>query len=125
MEKKAMKLDFLSAAGTYSHIVEAGDFLYLSGQLPVDIQKNIREMDDVKKATGICLGNIKRALEHVGSNMNKVVKTTVFLRDMATFNDMNEVFKEWFAVDPPARSCVAVKTIPGDFPIEIEVVALK
>lgn len=125
MEKKAMKLDFLSAAGPYSHIVEAGDFLFFSGQLPIDIGNNIREMNDVKKATEICLGNIKRSLEHVGSNMNKVVKTTVFLRDMATFNDMNEVFKVWFPTDPPARSCVAVKTIPGDFPIEIEVVALK
>jgi 2-iminobutanoate/2-iminopropanoate deaminase len=125
MEKKAMKLDFLSAAGPYSHIVEAGDFYFLSGQLPVDIEKNIREMDDVKKATGVCLGNIKRALETVGSNMNKVVKTTVFLRDMGAFNDMNEVFKVYFPSDPPARTCVAVKTIPGDFPIEIEVVALR
>jgi 2-iminobutanoate/2-iminopropanoate deaminase len=125
MEKKAMKMDFLSAAGPYSHIVEAGDFLFFSGQLPVDIEKNIREMTDVKKATEICLGNIKRSLEHVGSNMNKVVKTTVFLRDMGDFNAMNEVFGAYFATNPPARSCVAVKTIPGDFPVEIEIVALK
>lgn len=125
MEKKAIKLDFLSAAGPYSHIVQAGDFYFFSGQLPIDIEKNVREMNDVKKATEICLGNIKRSLEHIGSSMDKVVKTMVFLRDMSSFNDMNEVYKAFFPENPPARTCVAVKTIPGDFPIEIEVVAIK
>jgi len=125
MEKKAVQVDFLSKAGPYSHIVEAGEFCFLSGMLPVDPGKNIREMDDIKKATGVCLDNIKRLLEHTGSNLGKVVKVTVFLREMSYFNDMNDVYKAYFPENPPARTCVAVKTIPGGFPIEIEVVALR
>ena len=57
--------------------------------------------------------------------MDKVVKTTVFLRDMADFNSMNEAYKTFFPEDPPARSCVAVKEVPGNFPLEIEVIAIK
>ena len=125
MKKKAMKFDFLSAAGPYSHVVEAGDFYFFSGMLPINLEKNIRETKDARKATEICLGNIRQALEKLGSGMNNVVKVTVFLQDMASFNDMNEVFKVSFPADPPARACVAVKAIPGDFPVEIEAVALK
>ena len=125
MEKKAIQVEFLSKAGPYSPVVQAGDFYFFSGQLPIDLEKNIREMDDIRKATGICLNNIRRTLESLGSNMGKVVKVTVFLRDMSYFNDMNEVYKEYFPADFPARTCIAVKTIPGDFPIEVEVVALR
>jgi 2-iminobutanoate/2-iminopropanoate deaminase len=125
MEKKAMKFDFLSAAGPYSHVVEAGDFYFFSGMLPINLEKNIRETKDARKATEVCLSNIKAALEKLGGNMGKVVKVTVYLQDMASFNDMNEVFGTYFPTNPPARACVAVKAIPGDFPVEIEVVALR
>ncbi|MGD0856093.1 MAG: RidA family protein [Dehalococcoidia bacterium] len=125
MEKNAMKFDFLSAAGPYSHVVEAGDFYFFSGMLPINLEKNIREMKDARKATEVCLSNIKAALEKLGGNMEKVVKVTVYLQDMNSFNDMNEVFKTYFPSNPPARACVAVKAIPGDFPVEIEVVALR
>jgi len=125
MEKNAIQIEFLSKGGPYSPVVEAGDFYFFSGQLPIDIGNNIREMDDIKKATGICLNNIKRTLDSLGSNLGRVVKVTIYLRDMSYFNDMNEVYKEFFPSDFPARTCIAVKTIPGDFPIEVEVVALR
>jgi len=125
MKKKAMRFNFLSAAGPYSHVVEAGDFYFFSGMLPINLDKNIRETRDARKATEVCLGNIKDALTRLGCTMNNVVKVTVYLQDMSTFNEMNEVFGIFFPSDPPARACVAVKAIPGDFPVEIEAVALK
>jgi 2-iminobutanoate/2-iminopropanoate deaminase len=125
MEKKAMKFDFLSAAGPYSHVVEAGDFYFFSGMLPINLAQNIRETKDPKKATEVCLGNIQKALKQLGGSMDKVVKVTVYLQDMSSFSAMNEVFGTFFPSNPPARACVAVKAIPGDFPVEIEVVALK
>jgi len=125
MKKRAMNVDFLPSAGPYSHIVRAGDLIFLSGQLPINNRQNIAEKDDIKKATAICLDNIKMALEYEDSSMDKVVKVTVFLTDMAYFNDMNEVYKKYFTSDYPARTCIAAKAIPGGFPVEIEAIALK
>ncbi|MHB8084827.1 MAG: RidA family protein [Dehalococcoidia bacterium] len=125
MEKKAHLVEFLSRKGPYSHAVEAGGLLFLSGMLPVDVENNIQITDDIGKATGLCLSNIKRLLEHLGSDMGRVVKVTVFLKDMASFDEMNDVYQTFFSEKPPARTCVAVKDLPGGFPIEIEAVAVK
>jgi 2-iminobutanoate/2-iminopropanoate deaminase len=125
MDRKTHELEFLTRGGPYSHIVEAGDFLFLSGMLPIDVDKGLRITDDIKKATELSLTNIKRALEHVGSRMDRVVKVTVFLSDMAYFNDMNDAYRAFFPENPPARTCVAVKAVPGGFPIEIEAIALR
>jgi 2-iminobutanoate/2-iminopropanoate deaminase len=125
MEKKAHEVEFLSRKGPYSHAVEAGGLIFLSGMLPVDIEKNIHITDDISWATELCLNNIKRLLEHTGSDMGKVVKVTVFLTDMANFDAMNRVYKTFFPHSPPARTCVAVKGLPGGFPIEIEAIAVK
>ena len=125
MDKKAHDVDFLIKGGPYSHMIEANGFLFVSGMVPMDIEKGVMIMDDVRKATDLVLNNIKRALEAVGSDMGKVVKSSVFLRDMADFNAMNEVYKPFLPGALPARTCVAVKEIPGNFPIEIEVIALK
>ena len=125
MNKKTHTIDSFPKAGPYSHVVEAGDLLFLSGMIPVDAEKGLSIKDDISTATHLVLTNIKTALGTVGSDLDKVVKATVFLRDMADFGAMNEVYKTFFPVEPPARSCVAVKEIPGDFPIEIEVVAIK
>ena len=125
MEKKTYELNFLSKAGPYSHVVEAGDFLYLSGMVPVDAEHNLRITDDVGKGAELILNNMQRALRCAGSDMGRVVKVTVFLTDMAAFDAMNAVYKTFFLKNPPARSCVAVKDLPGGFPIEIEAVALR
>ncbi len=125
MEKKVYNINNFMKGFPFSHVVEAGGFLFLSGIVPVDMGKELVIMDDVKEATELVLENIKYALESVGSDMKKVVKATVFLRDMAYFNTMNDVYKTFFPEDPPARSCVAVKEIAGNLPIEIEVIAIR
>jgi 2-iminobutanoate/2-iminopropanoate deaminase len=125
MDKKVHDFDFLARGGPYSHIIEANGFYFVSGMIPVDIEKGITITDDVRKGTELALSNIKRALEHIGSGMDKIVKATVYLREMADFNAMNEVYKTFFPVNPPARTCIAVKGIPGNSPVEIEVIALK
>ena len=125
MEKKTYDVDILAKGAPYSHVVEAGELLFVSGMVPIQAQKQLMVTDDIKKATELVLDNIKRALESAGSNLDKVVKVTVFLRDMADFNSMNEVYRVFFPKAPPARTCVAVKEIPGNFPLEIEAIAIK
>ena len=125
MEKKAINVDFLLKAGPYSHAIEAGGFLFLTGIDPIDLDKGLIVTDDIGKATEIALENMKRTLEAAGSSLEKVVKVTVFLRDMADFNKLNEIYAKYFPVDPPARTCVAVKEVPGNFPLKIECTAIK
>lgn len=125
MEKTTHEIDGYARGVPYSHVVEAGGFLFVSGTLPVDVDKNLKISDDVKAATELVLNNVKRALESTGSDLGKVVKATVFLRDMADFSDMNETYKTFFPENPPARSCIAVRGVPGGFPVEIEVIAIK
>lgn len=125
MEKKVHDFEFLIKGGPYSHIIEANGFLFCSGMTAIDIEKGLMITDDVKKGTEIALNNIQRALTVLGSSLHKVVKATVYLRDMGDFNAMNEVYKTFFPSNPPARTCIAVKDIPGNSPVEIEVIAIK
>jgi 2-iminobutanoate/2-iminopropanoate deaminase len=125
MEKKTYMIEGLPHVGLYSNVVEAGGFLFVSGTLPVDTINNISIKENVSKATELILNNIKKALAECGSSIDQIVKTTVFLKDMADFNEMNEAYKTFFPVAPPARSCIAVKAIPGDYPVEIEAIAIK
>jgi 2-iminobutanoate/2-iminopropanoate deaminase len=125
MEKKVHNFDFLTKGGPYSHIIEANGFLFVSGMLPIDTEKGIMLTDDVIKGTELALSNVKRVLAAAGSSMEKVVRATVYLRDMADFNAMNEVYRTFFPSNPPARTCVAVRAIPGNSPVEVEVIALK
>jgi 2-iminobutanoate/2-iminopropanoate deaminase len=125
MEKRVLNIDTLIKGGPYSHVVEAGGFLFVSGMVPIDIEKQLMITDDIQKATEVVLNNVKTALESAGSGLDKVVKATVFLRDIADFNSMNEIYKTFWSENPPARTCVAVKEVPGNFPLEIEVIAIK
>lgn len=125
MEKKAYTIEGFSKAGPYSHVVEAGGFLFVSGMLPVDAVRDIQIRDDIPRATALVLDNIGKALEACGSSLAKVVKMTVFLSDMAHFAAMNAVYQTYFPQDPPARSCVAVQALPGGYPLEMEALALK
>jgi 2-iminobutanoate/2-iminopropanoate deaminase len=125
LDKKTTNNDFLIQAGPYSHIVEAGGFIFLSGIDPIDIQQGLIVTDDIEKATEIVMENMKKSLESVGSSLDKVVKVTIFMRDMADFNKLNGVYARYFTKDPPARTCVAVKEVPGNFPLKVEAVAIK
>ena len=125
MEKRAINTDLLLKAGPYSHIVEAGDFLFLSGIDPIDLAKGLIVTDDIEKATEIVMENMKLSLESVGSNLDKVVKVTIFMRDMKDFDRLNAVYAKYFKEAPPARTCVAVKEVPGNFPLKLEAIALK
>ena len=112
------------AVGPYSHAAEANGFIFVSGTGPMDESFNL-EMKDVKKATGMVLDNIRKILKTAGSDLNRVVKVNVYLRDMADFSAMNEVYTTYFPKDPPARTCIAVKQLPFDIPVEIEAIAIK
>jgi len=125
VEKIAYEIDGFARGAPYSHVVEAGGFLFVSGVLPIDVEKNLKITDDVKAATELVLSNVKLALESTGSDLDRVVKVTIFLRDMADFSAMNEVYRTFFPVNPPARSCIAVREVPGNYPVEIEVIAIK
>jgi len=125
MEKKCINVDGLFKAGPYSHAVEAGGMLFLSGTVPVDPKSGELAAGDIGQSTARVLENIKLVLEAAGSSLEQVVKATVFLTDMADFGAMNEVYKTYFTANEPARSCVAVKELPGKFPVEIEVIALR
>lgn len=125
MKKNCINIDGLFKAGPYSHAVEAGGMLFLSGTVPVDPKSGQPAAGDISQATARVLDNIKLILEAAGSSLEQVVKATVFLTDMADFGAMNEVYKTYFTANEPARSCVAVKELPGRFPVEIEVIALR
>jgi 2-iminobutanoate/2-iminopropanoate deaminase len=124
MGKKITDVAWLSKGGPYSHAVEANGFLFLSGMVPMDVEKNLAIRDDIKAATALVLENIKKLLAAAGSSLENAVKVTVFLTDMNDFQAMNEVYATYFTEKQPARSCVAVRELPMNFPIEIEVVAV-
>ena len=113
------------AIGPYSQGIQIGEFIYTSGQIPIDPATGAFAEGGIKEQTRQSLQNIKAILEEAGSSMDKVVKTTVFLADMNDFADMNSVYAEFFSEPYPARSAVAVKTLPKKALVEIEVVATK
>jgi 2-iminobutanoate/2-iminopropanoate deaminase len=125
VKKRVRNIDSLTKGGSYSHAVEAGGLIFVSGMLPLNPGKNLTITDDIRTATELALTNLKASVESVGSRLDKVVKITVFLRDGADVNCMNEVYNTFFDKEPPARSCVVVKEIPGGFPIEIVAIAIK
>jgi 2-iminobutanoate/2-iminopropanoate deaminase len=109
--------------GPYSQAVKSNGLLYLSGQIPLDPKTNEMISGDIKAQTERVLENIKGILEAAGSNLNHVVKTTVFLKDMNEFSGMNEVYAKYFTAAHPARSTVQVARLPKDASVEIEVIA--
>jgi 2-iminobutanoate/2-iminopropanoate deaminase len=113
------------AIGPYSQGIDAGSFVFTSGQLPVDTAVNALEKDDIKKAAKNSLENCKAILEQAGLSLKDVVKTTVFMVDLSEFAAMNEVYASYFPENPPARSCIQVAALPLGAKIEIELIAAK
>lgn len=114
-----------AAIGPYSQAVEAGNTIYVSGQLPVDPATGQFADGGIKELTTQSLTNLKHILEAAGLSPANVVKTTVFLADMADFAEMNEIYEQFFAAPYPARSAIAVKGLPKNARIEIECVAVR
>ena len=111
------------AIGPYSQAVTAGGFLFASGQIPLDPESMTIVGTDIKAQTERVLQNIAAVLEEGGTSFRHVVKTTVYLADMSDFAGMNEVYADAFGDHRPARSTVAVKTLPKSALVEIDVIA--
>ena len=114
-----------AAIGPYSQAIQVGNLIYTSGQIPIDPATGQFVEGGIKEQTRQSLSNIQAILQEAGLTMASVVKTTVFLADMADFADMNSIYAEFFTEPYPARSAVAVKTLPKNALVEIEVVAEK
>ena len=114
-----------AAIGPYSQAIEVNGFIFASGQIPIDPATREFVKGGIKEQTRQSLLNAKSILIAAGSDLNRVVKTTVFLSDMANFTAMNEVYSTFFEQPFPARSAVAVKDLPKGALVEVEVLATK
>jgi 2-iminobutanoate/2-iminopropanoate deaminase len=125
MNKQVIKTDNApEAIGPYSQGIIVGDFVYTSGQIPINPKTGIMETD-IKLATKQSIEHIKAILEEVGTSLENVIKTTIFLKDLNDFNVVNEVYATYFNENNPARSCVEVAKLPKDAVIEIEAIAIR
>ena len=112
-----------AAIGPYSQAIRVGNLVYTSGQIPIDPATGAFVEGGIREQTRQSLTNVRAILAEAGLAMSDVVKTTVFMADMNDFAEMNAVYAEFFAEPYPARSAVAVKTLPKGALVEIEVVA--
>lgn len=111
------------ALGPYSQAIKVGDFVFCSGQVPIDPSTNSFVEGGIKEQTRQALINAQNILKEAGLSLANVVKTTVFLSDMDNFADMNEIYAQFFTKPYPARSAVAVKKLPKGALVEIECIA--
>ncbi len=112
------------AIGPYSQAIDTGSFVFISGQIPVNPATG-KVPEGIKAQAAQSIANIKAILAEAGLSIDNVVKTTVFLADMALFGEMNEVYAQEFTAPFPARSAVAVRELPKQVLVEIEVIAMK
>ncbi len=113
-----------SAIGPYSQAIKANGFLFVSGQIPLDPASGKLVDGDIRAQTERVLENLKSIVEAAGSALDRVVKTTVYLKDIGDFAAMNETYARYFASNPPARATVEVARLPRDVRVEIELIAL-
>jgi 2-iminobutanoate/2-iminopropanoate deaminase len=113
-----------AAIGPYSQAVRAGGFVFASGQIPTDPKTGVFVEGGIVEQTHQVMRNLKALLEAAGTNLERVVKTTVFIADMGDFSAMNEVYGQYFKENPPARSTVQAARLPRDARVEIDVIAL-
>ncbi len=113
-----------AAIGPYSQAIEVNGLLFTSGVIPIDPETNTLVEGDVAVQARQAIGNLKNLIEAAGSSMDKVVKTTVFIKNMNDFGTINDIYKDYFTSDFPAISCVEVARLPKDVLIEIEAIAV-
>ena len=112
------------AIGPYSQAVKINGVIYTSGQIPINPVNGEVLNGDIYVQTKLVMENLKFVLKEAGCTWQNVVKTTCFLNDMGNFTAFNEVYGSYFTSDPPARSCVAVKTLPKNVLVEVEAIAI-
>lgn len=125
MKKVIVTKDAPAPIGPYSQAIEANGFLFCSGQIPLDAKTGQIVGENAGEQTMKVMENIRAVLAAGSCSFLNVVKTTIFLQDMADFQEVNEVYSKMFTEAPPARSTVAVRTLPKNVKVEIEVIALK
>jgi len=113
------------AIGPYSQAVSIGEFVFTSGQLPIDPKTGVFVEGGIAEQTEQVLRNLAEVLRAAGTSLEEVVKTTVFLADMNDFAAMNEAYGRYFSNEPPARSTVQAARLPRDARIEIDVIAIR
>ncbi len=124
MSKKIVSTDKApSAIGAYSQAVCAGEFMYISGQLPINPDTGQFVSDDVREQTKQCIENIKAILEKENLSLDNVVKTTIFVKNINDFNIINNIYESYFGISKPARSLVEVANVPRYAKLEIEAIA--
>ena len=112
-----------AALGPYSQAIRANGMIYCSGQIPINPATGTIEAKTIEEQTAQSISNLRNVLEKAGSSLAKVVKTTVFIKDMNDFAALNKVYAELFGDTKPARSCVEVARLPKDVLVEIECIA--
>ncbi len=112
------------AIGPYSQAIKAGNLVFCSGQIPIDVKTGEFVSENVAEQTEQVLRNLSAVLESAGTSLDNVVKTTVFLSDMEDFTAMNEVYARFFDKNKPARATVQAARLPRDAKVEIECIAL-
>lgn len=124
MAKQIITSDKLPVFGPYSIAVEADNFIFVSGQIPIEPATG-EMIQDIKKATRQVLANIETILHGAGLKMTNIVKTTIFLKNISDFDTVNEIYAEYFLQEPPARSTIEVSALPKGAPLEIESIAVR
>jgi 2-iminobutanoate/2-iminopropanoate deaminase len=124
MKKNIIASNKFPVFGPYSAAVEANDIIFISGQLPIDPATG-EIINDIKTATRQVLINIQTILEKTGLDMSNIVKTTIFLKNIADFPVVNEIYAGFFPQEPPARSTIEASVLPKGALIEIEAIAIR
>lgn len=125
MKKEIISTDMApKAIGPYSQAVKVGNFLFISGQIPIDPKTGELIEGNIKEQTKRVLENLKGIIESLGGSLENIIKTTVFLKNIEDFHDMNEIYAEYFKENPPARSTIEVSRLPRNVSIEIEAIGI-
>jgi len=123
MSRKVVNLSRTTQKLPFSHAIKSKDLIFCSGQIPMDWETGQMIRGDIRVQTRQVLENLKKLLAEAGSSLEKVVKVTVFMTNLNEFQAMNDVYQEFFPLDPPARSTVQVSALAMGAAIEIELIA--
>jgi len=117
-------IDAPQAIGPYSQAVKAGDFIFLSGQIPLDPQTGAVLGESIQAQTRRVMENVRAVLLEAGAAFSDVVQATVYLKNMSDFDEFNAVYGEYFSMEPPARACVEVSSLPKNVMVEVAATAM-